>query len=251
MQTKAADVQGGAVLITGAARRIGAAIARTLHEAGMNVVLHYHRSAADARGLHDELNGIRDRSAVLLQANLHEIDGFGDLISEAIRHWGRLDAVVNNASAFHPTPIGKVDRQQWDDLMDSNLRGPFFLAQSAAPALAVRNGAIVNITDIHAERPLKGYAVYSISKAGLVMMTKALARELAPSVRVNAVAPGTILWPEHGIDADTKRHILARTPFKRQGTPEEIARAVLFLIRDATYTTGQVIAVDGGRSLYS
>ena len=251
MEAEAWDVQGGVALVTGAARRVGAAIARALHGAGMNIVLHFHRSASDAQRLHAELNAVRDRSAALLQVDLRRIDGFDEVIANAVRPWGRLDALVNNASAFYPTPIGKVDREQWDNLIDSNLRAPFFLAQSAAPALSARGGAIVNITDVHAERPLKGHAVYSISKAGLVMMTKALARELGPAVRVNAVAPGAILWPEHGIDDDAKRHILDRIALKRQGSPEEIARAVLFLIRDATYTTGQVIAVDGGRSLYS
>lgn len=245
------DIQGHVALVTGAARRIGAAIARTLHEAGMNVALHFHRSSDEAHALHRELNEKRPRSATLLQADLHDIDRFPKLINGVLESWGRLDALINNAATFFPTPIGSISREQWDALIDSNLRAPFFLAQSAMPALAERNGCIINIADVHADRPLRNYSVYSISKAGLVMMTKSLARELGPAVRVNALAPGAILWPEDEMDSTTKQQIVDRIALKRQGEPAEVARAVLFLIRDASYTTGQIIAVDGGRSLYS
>lgn len=237
-------------LVTGAARRIGAVIARELHSQGMCVVLHYRSSATDARALRDELNAIRPDSAALLAADLSRTAGFDDLVTQTLTHWGRLDALVNNASTFYPTPIGTVTGAQWHELIDSNLRAPFFLSQAAAPALAKQQGCIVSITDVHAERPLKAYPVYSIAKAGLVMMTRSLARELGPKVRVNAVAPGAILWPEEDPGAGHQEEILARTALKRQGDPDDIARAVLFLVRDAPYVTGQIIAVDGGRSLY-
>jgi pteridine reductase len=237
-------------LITGAARRIGAVIARTLHAGGMRVVLHYRSSEADARALRDELNAIRPGSAEMLAADLSRTVGFDELVTEALAHWGRLDALINNASTFYPTPVGAVTGAQWHELIDSNLRAPFFLSQAAARPLAERKGCIVSITDVHAERPLKGYPVYSIAKAGLVMMTRALARELGPEVRVNAVAPGAILWPEDDIGAEQQQKILSRTALKRQGEPGDIARAVLFLVRDAPYVTGQIIAIDGGRSLF-
>lgn len=246
----APGLQGKVALITGAARRIGAAIARMLHGQGMNVALHYRASAAEVRRLRDELDAARPGSAVIVQGELLESARLTGLAQEAAQAWGRLDALVNNASAFFPTPVGAVDDARWDALIGCNLKAPFFLAQAAAPALAARQGCIVNITDIHGERPLKGYSVYSISKAGLVMMTRALARELGPAVRVNGVAPGAILWPEDGIDEAAKSAILAGTALKRQGEPEDIARAVLFLLRDAPYVTGQIIAVDGGRSLH-
>lgn len=173
------------------------------------------------------------------------------MIDQTVSAWGRLDALVNNASDFFPTQVGSITTAQWDALLDSNLKGPLFLSQAAAPALAETDGCIVNITDIHAERPLKGHCVYSIAKAGLAMLTRSLARELGPRVRVNAVAPGAILWPERELDEDGRREIVARTALKRQGTPEDIARAVLFLVRDGTYITGQTIAVDGGRLLHT
>lgn len=251
MTTKTADIEDKVALVTGAARRIGAEIVRTLHGAGMRIVLHYRGSAAEARALQEELNAARPGSAALLQADLGRVDDFDALISESCAHWGRLDALVNNASGFYPTPIGSVTADQWQDLMDSNLRAPFFLSQAASRHLAAHGGCIVNITDIHAERPLKGYPVYSIAKAGLSMMTRALARELGPAVRVNAVAPGAILWPEHDTGPETQRQILDHIALKRQGDPADIARAVLFLLRDAPYVTGHTLAVDGGRSLYT
>ncbi|MEO6697314.1 MAG: pteridine reductase, partial [Gammaproteobacteria bacterium] len=195
-------------------------------------------------------NTLREGSVALLQGDLLDIAKLPKLVQQAIAVWGRLDVLINNASTFYPTPVGEVTEAQWDDLMGSNLKAPFFLAQAAAPALTAQQGCIINMADIHAERPLKGYPVYSAAKAGLVMLTKALARELGPAVRVNAVAPGPVLWPAN-MDEQTKQHIESRTALKRAGHPSDVARAILFLIRDAGYITGQVIAVDGGRSVYS
>lgn len=238
------------VLITGAAHRIGAMTARTLHAKGMNLVLHYRSSDEAAKALRDELLSHRANSVVLIKADLHETRKLHKLVKSAAECWGRLDVLINNASTFYPTEIGHVSETQWDDLIGSNLKAPFFLCQAAAPYLKAQNGCIVNIVDIHAERPLKAFPVYSMAKAGLVMMTKSLACELGPEIRVNAVAPGAILWPEHLDDAG-KEKIVSRTFLKRKGEPDDIARAILFLVKDAAYMTGQILAVDGGRSLNS
>lgn len=240
---------GKVALISGAAHRVGAAMARVLHAQGMNLVLHYRHSGAAAQGLQAELHAIRADSVVLVQADLLDTAALPALVNTALGAWQRLDVLVNNASSFYPTPVGSVTEAQWDDLMGSNLKAPFFLAQAAAPYLAQQHGCIVNIADIHADRPLKAHPVYSIAKAGLVMLTKALARELGPQVRVNAVAPGAIVWPEHELDVAAKEYIISRTALKRQGAPHDIAQAVLFLIRDAGYISGHVLTVDGGRSL--
>lgn len=237
-------------LITGAAARLGACITRTLHEAGANIVLHYRSSCAAAHGLAHELNVKRPKSAVTVQADLLQIKALPGLVNAALEQWGRLDVVVNNASSFYPTPLDAVSEAAWDDLVGTNLKAPLFLAQAAAPHLAAATGCIVNVVDIHADRPLKGYPLYCVAKAGLVMLTKSLARELAPEVRVNAVAPGSILWPERGVDNEARRRIIDATALKRQGTPDDIARAALYLIRDAGYVTGHVLTVDGGRSLH-
>jgi len=238
-------------IVTGAAHRIGAAIAYNLHQAGMNIVLHYRHSQEAACKVCDDLNMIRPDSAITLQADLHDHKALAPLIEQAQQQWGRLDALINNASSFYPTEVGEADEVQWDELLSSNLKAPFFLSQAAAPHLKQHWGTIVNIVDIHADRPLKGYPIYSIAKAGLVMMTKSLACELGPEIRVNAVAPGAILWPEHDMDAETKQRIVSRTFLKRQGQPADIAQAILFLIRSAHYTSGHVLTVDGGRSLNS
>jgi pteridine reductase len=243
------SLQGKVALITGAARRIGAEIARTLHAAGMDVVLHYRRSARAADELRHSLEAERPESAVLVQADLLDPAELPGVAAAAVEHYGRLDLLVNNASAFYPTPLGEVTGGQWDELTGSNLKAPFFLAQAAAIHLRSVGGCIVNLIDIHAERPLKDHPVYSIAKAGNAMMVKALARELGPEVRVNGVAPGAILWPEQGMSAEARQQILERTALKRAGSPADIARTVLFLVRDAPYITGQVIAVDGGRSV--
>ena len=236
-------------LVTGSARRIGAAIARRLHAAGYDLALHYRDSANDAQALADELESVRASSALLLQADLAQFDRLPEMVAKTIGRFGRLDALVNNASAFHPTPFGTTTPAQWDELFAVNARAPFFLSQAAAPHLGDANGAIVNIADIYAERPLRGHAVYVMSKAALLHMTRALALELAPKVRVNAVAPGAILWPEGGKAADAQAALLARTPLGRTGTPGEIAEAVLWLLQDARYCTGQTLRVDGGRML--
>lgn len=249
MQDNTQTLAGKVALITGGAVRIGAAITRCLHAQGMNVVIHYRSSRADAEVLHDELEALRPDSVCLLQADLHQTAGLAELAMQVQAAWGRLDVLVNNASSFYPTPVETVDEAQWDDLIGSNLKAPYFLSQAAAPYLRLHQGCIINIVDIHAERPLKNYSVYCIAKAGLVMLTKSLACELGAEIRVNAVAPGAILWPENDMDDATRERIVSRTFLKRRGEPGDIARAVLYLARDAGYVTGQVLAVDGGRSL--
>ncbi len=238
-------------MITGAARRIGAAVAETLHREGMNVVLHYNASEEEAQVLCEKLNGIRVNSAATLQGDLLEPEIDKSLVTKAYKVWGRLDLLVNNASRFYRTPFGKVTEYAWDDLMISNLRAPFFLAQAAAPYLAENKGRIINIADIHSWRPMKNYSVYCISKTGVLMLTKSLAKELAPNVIVNAIAPGSIIWPEgeNSLSPEEKESIISKTPLGRSGTADDIARLALFLARDADYITGEVFAVDGGRGL--
>lgn len=245
------SLAGRTVLITGAAHRIGNAITRCLHEAGARIVVHYRNSRTGAEALQQELNGLRPDSVALVQADLHEIEQFPVLAQQAHDAFGGLDGLVNNASSFYPTPVGEISTAQWDDLMGTNLKAPLFLSQAVAPYLRRGGGCIVNMVDIHADRPLRGHPVYSVAKAGLVMLTKSLAAELGPEVRVNAIAPGAILWPEADMDQAAKDEIIQRTFLKRRGDPTDIARAVRFLMRDATYVTGQVLAVDGGRSLFS
>lgn len=245
------SLQDRVVLITGGVHRIGAHTARVLHAEGARLVLHYRNSRDSAHALQEELNGIRPDSVVLVRADLLDMASLPAVVADALSAWGRLDVLINNASSFYSTPVGSVSESEWNDLMGTNLKAPFFLSQAAAPHLKDSQGCIVNIVDIHAERPLKRFPVYSMAKAGLVMLTKSLACELGPEVRVNAVAPGAILWPEREMDEVTQQRIISRTFLKRQGNPDNIARAVLFLVRDAEYTSGQVITVDGGRSLNS
>ena len=244
-------LEGKAILITGAAHRIGATTARLLHASGASIILHYRNSQAGAERVRQELEAARPGSVALLQGDLLDNAALPHLITEAHAIWGRLDVLINNASTFYPTPIGDIDEGQWNDLVGTNLKAPFFLAQAAYPHLRSVSGCIVNIVDIHAERPLRKHPVYSIAKAGLVMLTKSLACELGPEVRVNAVAPGAILWPENDMDATTRTRIINRTFLKRQGDPQDIALAVRFLICDADYTSGLVLTVDGGRSINS
>ncbi|MEN8259284.1 MAG: pteridine reductase [Pseudomonadota bacterium] len=239
------------VLVTGAPKRIGAEIARALHRAGMNVALHYRSSEKDADALGAELNSLRSNSAVTLQCDLLQTARLEDLVRKAGDRWGTLDAVVNNASAFQPSPVGHVTERQWEELVGSNMKAPFFIAQAAAPMLKASGGCIVNIVDIHAERPLKNHPVYSAAKAGLTALTRALAKELAPHVRVNAVSPGAIIWPENDPGEKQKKAIVSHILLKRTGCPADVAKAVLFLLNDADYITGEVIVVDGGRSLFS
>lgn len=236
-------------LITGSARRLGAAIAEGLHAAGYDVALHCGTSRAEADALASRLEARRAGSTVVLEADLGEFDRLPELVAHAMGRFGRLDAVVNNASAFFPTPIGAATPDQWDALFGANARAPFFLAQAAAPHLRATRGAIVNIADIYGDRPLREHTLYGMSKAALLYMTRALALELAPEVRVNAIAPGAILWPESGKSEASKQALIDRTPLGRIGTPEEIAETVRWLLRDATYTTGQVLRLDGGRML--
>jgi pteridine reductase len=237
------------ILITGGARRIGAQLARTLHAAGARILVHYRSAAAAAKALGEELNAARPNSAALFAADLQKDQAPEQVIAAATSHFGRLDVLLNNASTFYPTPVGKITPAAWDDLIGSNLRAPLFLAQAAAPHLAKQRGLILNVIDIHGLRPLKGYPVYSIAKAGLAMLTRSLARELGPDIRVNGIAPGPVLWAEHDLDDNMKREIVGKTALKRVGNPKDIARTALFLVRDAPYITGQIIAVDGGRSI--
>ena len=238
------------MLITGGAKRVGAAIARLLHAQGASVMLHYRSSERDANALRAELNAQRDNSAALVQADLLDVAGLSEIVKNTLNRFDRLDALVNNASTFFPTPVGEMTPANWESLIGANLRALLFLSQAAAPHLRRSGGAIVNITDIHAERPLKNYVIYSIAKAGLAGLTRSLARELAPEVRVNGVAPGAVVWPEDGSwDEVTRQRIVSHTLLKRSGDPDDVARAVCYLIAEAPYVTGQIIAVDGGRSI--
>ena len=236
-------------LITGAGRRVGAVIARSLHAAGYDLALHYRRSAADARALADELEQQRADSTLLLQAKLADLPALPTMIEQLLAHYGRLDALVNNASAFFPTPLGNATPQQWNELFASNAQAPFFLSQAAIPSLREARGGIVNLIDIYAERPLAEHTVYCMAKAALAAMTRSLALELGPEVRVNGVAPGAVMWPSDGKPYNDRQAMLARTPLQRAGMPEDVAGAVLWLLRDAPFVTGQIIRVDGGRTL--
>jgi pteridine reductase len=245
-------VQGKVVLVTGGAKRVGAAISRRLHAAGASVAVHYRASRGEAQALAAELNALRPGSAEVLQADLLQMQDLHRLVQQAIHRFGRLDALVNNASSFYAQPLSEISDQHWDDLIGTNLKAPLFLAQAAASELRRNHGAIVNIVDIHAERPMHGHLLYSVAKTGLSGLTRALAQELAPFVRVNAVAPGVILWPEGAgewQEEESRRKIVAHTLLKREGEPDDIAKAVQFLLQDAPYVTGQVISVDGGRSI--
>jgi pteridine reductase len=240
---------GKAALVTGAARRVGAAIARELHAQGANVLIHHRASSAEARTLVTSFNGVRAGSAALAQSDLRDTSALAVLVERTVQAFGRLDILVNNASAFYPTPLGEITEAEWDELVGTNVKAPLLLSQAAAAELRRTRGLIVNIVDIHALRPLKRHTVYSITKAGLAMLTRSLARELAPEIRVNGVAPGPVLWPEDEIDPALKEEIIARTALKRPGSPEDVARAVAFFAKDAPYVTGQILAVDGGRSI--
>ena len=243
------SLTGKTVLITGGARRVGASIARTLHGAGANLVVHYRNSGNDAEALAAELNVSRPDSAALFQADLLQVEKLPALVEFAVRRFGSLDVLVNNASTFYPTKIGEITPQAWDDLVGTNLKVPLFLAQAAAAALKRSSGLIINIVDIHAMRPLRDYTVYCSAKAGLHMVTRSLAKELGPEIRVNGISPGPVLWPEQGGDEAARRKIIQRTILQRMGTPEDIARTALFFAASAPFITGQILAVDGGRSV--
>jgi len=247
--SRTAPLAGKAALITGAARRVGAAIARTLHSAGASVVLHYRSSADEAAALAQDLNDARPGSATLAPCDLLDSVALTRLAHAATMAFGGLDILINNASSFYPTPLGSIDEQNWNDLIGTNLKAPLFLAQAAAAALRERSGLIVNLADIHGMRPLRHHPVYCVAKAGLIMLTKSLARELGPEVRVNAIAPGPVMWPEDGVDATLRDEIIDRTALKRTGSPADVAGAVLFFAAAAPFVTGQILAVDGGRSI--
>jgi pteridine reductase len=240
------------VLITGAAKRVGATVARYLHAQGMRLAIHYHHSAKEADNLCAELNSTRPHSAIAWQGDLNDTQRLPQLISYVIDTWGQLDVLINNASSFYSTPLKSVTEEQWHDLLGTNLKATFFLAQAAIPYLTKQQGCMVNMLDIQASNPLPSYPVYCIAKAGLTMLTKSLAKELGPQqVRVNGIAPGVVLWPDdqNEFDTSTREKIIARTALKRAGTPQDIAKTIAFLIQDANYITGQIISVDGGRSL--
>jgi len=244
-------LQGKIVLVTGGAKRVGAAICRRLHAAGAGVLVHYRSAALEARALQVELNARRPESIALAQADLLKTATVSQLVKAALRHFGRLDALINNASSFYATAIGEITEQVWDDLIGTNLRAPLFLAQAAAPELRKNHGCIVNLIDIHADLPMRNHAVYTAAKGGLAALTRALARDLGPEVRVNGIAPGTILWPDDETwrDEVARQRIINQTALKRIGEPDDIARTVHFLLAEGPYITGQIIAVDGGRSV--
>jgi len=240
------------ILITGGARRVGARCVRYLHAQGCSILLHYRSSSSEAQGLADELNLLRADSVRIIQADLTSSEALARLAGVASKAWGGVDVLINNASAFYATKVGDVIEEQWDDLLGSNLKAPFFLTQALMTTLKARHGCVVNIVDIHAERGLPDFSVYSIAKAGLVTLTKVLAKELSPEIRVNAVAPGAIMWPEQDeVAALQKQEIQAKVALQRIGCPDDIAKAVAYLINDADYVTGQVITVDGGRTLFT
>jgi len=249
MAQEAGVLSGKTALITGAARRIGAEVARSLHAEGMNVAVHYHHSRADAEALAETLEAERSGSVTLVGDDLLEAEAAPRVVTAARDAWGRLDALINNASTFYATPLDRVTREQWDDLMGTNLRAPLFLAQAAAPALRESGGAVVNMADVYAERPLADHPVYCAAKAGLVALTRSLARDLGPDVRVNAIAPGAVLWPEDSAAEAQQRRMVEATALERPGEPADIARAVRYLLADAGYVTGHVLTIDGGRSL--
>ncbi|MGH8135315.1 MAG: pteridine reductase [Steroidobacteraceae bacterium] len=249
MPAAAPPLKDKVVLITGSARRIGAAIALAFHDQGAWVAIHYHHSQAAATNLAARMNRRRRRSAIAISADLLDLAAVAALPGAVVKSFGRLDILINNASTFYPTPVGEITTAHFDDLVGTNLRAPLFLAQAAAPELRRRKGLIINIADIHALRPLKRHLVYCSAKAALVMLTRALARELGPEIRVNAIAPGPVLWPAGGVDAKVRRRIVERTALKRTGSPEDVARAALFFATEAPFVTGELLTVDGGRIL--
>ncbi len=249
MSNDQSKLEGKWVLITGAAKRIGASIARKLHAQGANIAIHYRESEAPAAGLAEALLADRADSAIIVKGDLLNTVRIPELVTDVLDQTGRLDCLINNASSFYPTPIGTITDRHWDDLIGTNLKAPLFLSQAVIPHLQKTKGVIINIVDIHSQRPLRCHPVYGAAKAGLAMLTRSLARDLAPDIRVNGVSPGAILWPEDGMPEAVKESVVKQVPMARAGNPEDIANCVLYLVRDASYVTGQIIAVDGGRSI--
>lgn len=247
MQNK--DLTGKVALITGGARRIGATIGQAFHAEGMRLVVHYRGSSKDAHALQTRLNEQREDSVVLVRGDLLDVAKLANLVHETVQAFGRLDVLVNNASRFYSTRVGSVTEDHWEELVGTNLKAPFFLSQAAAPALKKHRGCVINVCDIYSERPLASHAVYCATKAGLVSLTRSLARDLAPEIRVNGISPGAIMWPEQDSDQVSQQRIISRTPLKSIGDPTDIAQTALYLLRDAPFVSGQVIAVDGGRSI--
>ena len=241
-------LEGKTALITGAANRLGAQIARTLHQNGANLIIHYRESVANAHALEQELNALRAGSASCLQADLNNLEAITTLSNKAVQLYHGLDILINNASSFYPTPIGDINQNDWDDLIGSNLKAPLFLSQACYPYLRKAAGVIINMLDIYASLPLKNHSLYCCAKAGNQMLVKSLALEMAPEVRVNGIAPGAILWPENNdaVKPDYQKAILKKVPLQRLGSPESIAQTVMFLVAN-DYLTGEVIRVDGGR----
>ena len=251
MNTTGAPLTDKVALITGGARRLGAHIARVLHNEGMNLLLHYRTSVTEARGLQEELNAKRAESVLLVGSDLLNLAKLDRLVDQATESFGRLDVLVNNASSFYATPIGATTEEQWTDLIGTNLKAPFFLAQAAARALGESQGCVINLIDIYADRPLRGHSVYSLAKAGLAALTRSLAIELGPHVRVNGIAPGAVLWPENDTNQIAQQRLISNTPLKRIGQLDDISSALLYLVRDAPFVSGQILNVDGGRSVVS
>lgn len=249
MQHNTPGLDGKTVLITGGSKRIGAHVARELHRHGCNLVIHYRNSRDSAEALHTKLSAERAGSTAIIQADLRHNESLPSLVDTALKKFGRLDVLINNASSFYPTPLGEITEDHWNDLFASNLKAPLFLSQAAADPLKTSNGVIINMVDIHAKQPLRNHPVYCAAKAGLVMLTRSLAKELAPEVRVNGVAPGPILWPENDENTTLQNKIINATALKRMGNPSDVAAAIIYLVRDGDYVTGQVLAVDGGRSV--
>ena len=243
------SLEGRWALVTGAARRIGAVIAEALHQAGAGVIIHCFNSADAADALAERLNAERAGSALTAQCDLRDTSKLDRMMADVVDRSGRLDVLINNASSFYPTPAGSITAEHWHDLMGVNLKAPLFLSQAALPHLRRTNGTIVNIVDVHWQRPLRNHPVYGAAKAGLAMLTRSLAKDLGPDIRVNGVSPGAILWPEAGMPERIQESIIRQIPLKRPGEPRDIATAVLYLVRDAPYVNGQILAVDGGRSV--
>ena len=240
-------------IVTGGAKRIGASISRRLHKANIDLIIHYKTSEKEAISLRDELNKQRKNSASLIKADLLDPKSYSKIINETIKIYGQLNFLINNASTYYPTNINQIDQLNWDNLIGSNLKAPLFLCKEAAPFLKKNNGSIINITDAHITKPKENYIIYSIAKAGLTNLTKSLAQELGPEIRVNAVAPGPVLWPENSNEFNNsyRKKVISQTMLKKVGEPDDVAKAVEFLLLNSNFITSHILNVDGGRSFQS